>query len=94
MEGFESLRLLTPKQIEKCETICNLLYELKKQNVFPLIVDGGGGSGLEFIRCNKTDFNDIADVLLSGNFSLIKEINECIYTPENSNKVNVEYLVP
>ena len=94
MEGFDSLRLLTPKQIEKCETICNLLYELKKQNVFPLIVDGGGGSGLEFIRCNKTDFNDIADVLLSGNFSLIKEINECIYTPENSNKVNVEYLVP
>lgn len=94
MEGFDSLRLLTPKQVEKCEKICNLLYELKKQNVYPLILDGGGGSGLEFIRCNKSDFNEIADVLLDGNFSIVKEVNEYIYTPKNSNKVYIEYLVP
>ena len=94
MEGFDSLKMLTPKQVEKCETICNLLYELKKQNVYPLILDGGGGSGLEFIRCNKSDFNEIADVLLDGNFSIVKEVNEYIYTPKNSNKVYIDYLVP
>lgn len=88
---FKTLKPLTEKQENKCDKIISLLLELKKEGVHPIIIDGGGGSGLEFIRCSKSEMVDIGDELLDTRGD---EIRDYIYTPNRTWEVTVDYLVP
>lgn len=88
---FKTLKPLTEKQEVKCNKIISLLLELKKEGVHPIIIDGGGGSGLEFIRCSKSELVDIGDELLDTRSD---EIRDNIYTPNKTWEVTVDYLVP
>lgn len=88
---FKTLKPLTEKQESKCDKIITMLLELKKEGVHPIIIDGGGGSGLEFIRCSKSELVDIGDELLDRRND---EIRDYIYTPNGTWKVTVDCLVP
>jgi len=88
---FKTLKPLTEKQEHKCDKIISLLLELKKEGVHPIVIDSGGGSGLEFIRCSKSELADIGDELLD---TMNDEIRDYIYTPNGTWKVTVDYLVP
>ena len=88
---FKTLKPLTEKQEDKCDKIISLLLELKKEGVHPIVIDGGGGSGLEFIRCSKSELVDIGDELLDTRSD---EIRDYIYTPNRTWEVTVDYLVP
>lgn len=88
---FKTLKPLTEKQEVKCDKIISLLLELKKEGVHPIVIDGGGGSGLEFIRCSKSELVDIGDELLDTRSD---EIRDYIYTPNKTWEVTVDYLVP
>ena len=48
-----NIKHLTKTQKRKADKIIKLLSELRKDSVFPLVIDGGGGDGLSFIRCKK-----------------------------------------
>lgn len=91
---FKTLKPLTEKQEDKCDKIISLLLELQKEGVHPIVLDGGGGSGLEFIRCSKSELVDIGDELLDTRSEVGDEIRDYIYTPNGTWKVTVDYLVP
>lgn len=86
-----SLKYLTKSQEEKTEMITKLLLELKKSGVHPIIIDGGGGNGIQFIRCSKDDLSTVGDLILDGN---IKDVDDYIYSPKDYYKYTVDYLVP
>lgn len=88
---INSLKLLTNSQQIKAEKITELLIELKKSGVYPIIVDGGGGNGIQFIRCSKDDLSTVGDLILEGN---IKDVDDYIYSPKDYYKYTVDYLVP
>ena len=90
-ERYESLKELTPSQMEKCEKITRLILELKRSGVHPIVIDGGGGNGMQFIRCSLFEKVDIGEDILNGDYSDIKEF---IYSPDNYYKYSVDYLVP
>ena len=91
MKEIKSLKLLTKTQEEKCDKIVSLLLELKKSGVHPIVVDGGGGSGLEFVRCSIDDKWDVGEEILNGNQI---EVGEYIYTPNKTWDVPIDVLVP
>ena len=93
-ERFESLKELTPSQMRKAETITKLTLELSKAGVHPIVVDGGGGCGVQFIRCSEDDLSTIGEILLSHQFELIEELNEFIYSPKDYYKYAIDYIVP
>lgn len=88
---INSLKLLTNSQQIKAEKITELLLELKKSGVYPIIVDGGGGNGIQFIRCSKDELSTVGDLILEGN---IKDVDDYIYSPKDYYKYTVDYLVP
>lgn len=88
---INSLKLLTNSQQIKAEKITELLLELKKSGVYPIIVDGGGSNGIQFIRCSKDDLSTVGDLILEGN---IKDVDDYIYSPKDYYKYTVDYLVP
>ena len=91
---FKSLKHLTEKQKQKSEQITKLLLELKSQGVHPIVIDGGGGSGIQFIRCTKSELQDIGEELLGSNSALKSEIDSFIYSPDNYYKITIDYIVP
>lgn len=91
MNDYKTLKELTPSQKEKAEKITQLILELQKSGVYPLIIDGGGGSGLEFIRCSKEERFLIGEELLNHPNS---EVSYFIYSPKNFYNYNVDVLVP
>ena len=93
-ERFESLKELTPSQMGKAETITKLILELSKAGVHPIVVDGGGGCGVQFIRCSEDDLSTIGEILLSHQLELIEELNEFIYSPKDYYKYAIDYIVP
>ena len=86
------IKELTKKQKKKADRIIDILLKLKKDGVHPLIIDGGGGSGIEFVRCN--DMQEYGDLILTNNIELRKNIDQFIYSPLKTNEVTVDYLVP
>lgn len=93
MNEYETLKPLTEAQEKKCDKIITLLRELKKSGVHPIVIDGGGGAGINFIRCSKSDLVSIGEEILdNGGFD--SEFDEYIYTPTKSWEVTVDYIVP
>ena len=86
------IKELTKKQKKNADRIIDILLKLKKDGVHPLIIDGGGGSGIEFVRCN--DMQQYGDLILTNNIELRKNIDQFIYSPLKTNEVTVDYLVP
>lgn len=86
----KKVRELTNEQKKKCDKIIKLLAELHKESVFPLVIDGGGGDGLSFIRAKKQDLWEIGEEILKSP-SLY---NDEIYKPHESFKYTIDYLVP
>ena len=93
MNEYETLKPLTEAQEKKCDKVIALLIELKKSGVHPIIIDGGGGAGIDFIRCSKSDLVSIGEEILDSGGQR-SELDEYIYTPTKSWEVNVDYLVP
>lgn len=91
MNDYKTLKELTPSQKEKAEKITSLMLELKKSGVHPIIIDGGGGSGIEFIRCSVDERYDIGEEVLNNPNS---DVTYHIYSPKNYYKYNVDVLVP
>ena len=91
MNDYKTLKELTPSQKEKADKITSLMLELKKSGVHPLIIDGGGGSGIEFIRCSVDDKYSIGEEILNNPSS---EVTSFIYSPNNFYKYTVDVLVP
>lgn len=87
----KKVKELTENQKKKCDKIIKLLAELHKESVFPLVIDGGGGDGLSFIRAKKQDIYEIGEEILSNPDSYIFDK---IYQPNDSIKYRVDYLVP
>ena len=88
------MKYLTKAQERKADKIVELLRELKKSGVYPLIIDGGGGAGLSFVRCSKNEFNEVADIILGSDFDKIREVEDYIYHPNKTWEVPIEILVP
>lgn len=93
-EEYKSLKELTDAQKAKCDKVVKLLLELKKSGVHPLVIDGGGGGGLQFIRCNKDDMFDIGEELLGCNAERKSEIDDYIYGPNGYWNVAIDTLAP
>lgn len=87
------MKYLTKEQERKADKIVELLRELKKSGVHPLIIDGGGGAGLSFVRCSKEELNELADIILDSDFDKRQEVEEYIYDPDKTWEVIVETLV-
>lgn len=93
-EDIKSLKELTPEQIKKCDKIIKLLIELKKENVHPFVIDGGGGSGLQFIRCSKNDMYDVGEIFTDDPQEASVIDNEYVYTPAKYYEVKIPTWVP
>lgn len=90
-EKYKSLKELTPSQITKCEQITKLILELKKSGVHPIVIDGGGRNGMQFIRCSLEDKGNIGDEILNGDSS---KFDDYIYSPNKYYTYTIDYLVP
>lgn len=88
------MKYLTKEQERKADKIVELLRELKKSGVHPLIIDGGGGAGLSFVRCPKEEFNELANIILNSFDSRTEEVRDYIYDPNKTWEVPIETLVP
>lgn len=88
------MKYLTKKQERKADKIVELLRELKKSGVYPLIIDGGGGAGLSFVRCSKDEFNEVANIILDSSSERGNEVRDYIYNPNKTWEVSIETLVP
>ena len=93
-EDIKSLKELTPEQMKKCDKIIKLLIELKKENVHPFVLDGGGGSGLQFIRCSKTDMSDVGEIFTDNYHEAQTLEDEYVYSPSKYYTVTIPTWVP
>lgn len=85
---------LSKQQKQKADKIIELLLELEKVNVHPVVIDGGGGSGLNFVRCPAKDMWEFGEIILSRDEERHKEVEEFIYTPDKSCEVTIDYIAP
>lgn len=88
------MKYLTKEQERKADKIVELLRELKKSGVHPLIIDGGGGAGISFFRGSNDEFNEMADIILGSDFDKRQEVRDYIYDPNKTWEVPIETLVP
>ena len=86
------IKELTKEQKKKADKIIELLRELKKAGVHPVVIDGGGGSGIDFVRCN--DMQEFGDIVLSNDIERRQELDEYIYSPIKNYEVVIDYIVP
>lgn len=86
------IKELTQKQKKKADRIIDFLLKLKKEGVYPIVIDGGGGSGIEFVRCK--DMQAFGDIILSSDYEYKKKITEFIYSPHETNEVTIDFIVP
>ncbi len=86
------IKKLTKLQKRKADKITQLIMELEKSGVYPIIIDGGGGSGIEFVRCK--DMTKFADIILYGEREEKNELRDYIYSPEKYYEYSVDYIVP
>ncbi len=86
------IKELTELQKRKADKITQLLIELKKSGVYPIVIDGGGGSGIEFVRCK--DMMKFGEIILDGEQEERNELRDYIYSPEKYYQYSVDYIVP
>lgn len=92
---INSLKHLTKSQQKKAEKITELLLELKKSGVHPIVIDGGGGNGLQFVRCSTKDLFEVGDLILNNDcLDGEIELDDYIYSPNGYYKYNIDYLAP
>ena len=89
------LKKLTKKQRSIADRVVKLLIELEKQGVHPIIIDGGGGDGLSFVRCPDEDMFDFGSAITEEGPYIRTEITEqFVYSPENTFNAAVSVFVP
>ena len=93
-EEIKSLEELTLKQMKKCDKVVKLLIELEKEGVHPFILDGGGGSGLQFIRCADSDMYDIGEIFTDNPREARVIEDEYVYAPVNFFHAKIPTWVP
>lgn len=86
------IKELTKEQKKKADRIIEFLLKLKKDGVYPVVIDGGGGSGIEFVRCE--DMQEFGDIVLSNDIEYKEKIAQFIYSPHKTNEVTIDYIVP
>lgn len=83
---------LTKEQKKKADRIIELLRQLKRNGVHPVVIDGGGGSGIDFVRCD--DMQEFGNIVLSSDIECGQELGEFIYSPNKNYEVTIDYIVP
>ena len=86
------IKELTKLQKQKADKITQLIIELKKSGVYPIVIDGGGGSGIEFVRCK--DMKKFGEIILDGEQEERNELRDYIYSPEKYYEYSVDYMTP
>ena len=86
------IKELTKEQKKKADKIIELLRELKKAGVDPIVIDGGGGGGIDFVRCK--DMQEFGNLVLSSDIECRQELDEFIYSPYKNYEVSIDSLVP
>ena len=94
VKDISSLKPLTEGQMKKCDKITSLLLELKRSGVHPIVIDGGGGNGLQFVRCSQSEMWDVGEILLDGDREEIQELNALIYGHDKYWEYKVDCIVP
>lgn len=88
------VKKLTKQQQKKADKIIELLDELRQKDVYPYIVDGGGGSGISFIRHPREDCFEVGDILLNPRHRQNEKIWDVMYTPDLSDYNTIDYICP
>ena len=88
------LKELTKEQKRKADMIAQLLDELRQEDVYPYVIDGGGGDGICFGSHPRSEAWDIGEIILSGNEKQRKKIRKCLYKPALSGNNTIDYLCP
>ncbi len=89
------LKKLTKKQCLIADKVVKLLIELENQGVHPIIIDGGGGDGLSFVRCPNEDMWDFGFAITEEGSDVRTEVTEeFVYSPENTFNATVSVFVP
>lgn len=84
---------ITKQQQQKIDQINKLLTELRRANVYPYVIDGGGGAGLSFIR--HTRGTEVGEVLLGNpDTAEYQEIYEKMYTAVGSSRNPIDCICP
>lgn len=83
---------ITKQQQQKIDQINKLLTELRRANVYPYVIDGGGGAGLSFIR--HTRGTEVGEVLLGPYTAEYQEIYDKMYTAVGSSSNPIDCLCP
>ena len=88
------MKELTKSQQKKADKIVQLLLELQKENVWPVVIDGGGGSGLEFYSCSKSNRNDVENIFLDYDFEKLQLVKDYLYTPNKTWNAPIPTVIP
>lgn len=91
--GFEMTEL-TKSQKKKADKIVQLLLELQKENVWPVVIDGGGGAGLEFYCCSKSNRDNVELAFFDFESEKLHLVKDYLYTPDKTWNATIPTIVP
>lgn len=98
MTQKRNIKELTKSQKGIVDEIDRLLLKLYRSGVRPILVDGGGGNGLRFVRCSGEAIQSVEDAFLYNDDIHIGEdsfkIDDFVYEPDNSYKYKIITLAP
>lgn len=91
--GFE-MKKLKKAQKKKADKIVMLLLELQEEDVWPVVIDGGGGDGLQFYSCKKDNTNNVEESMLNQSSDRTQIIKEYVYAPNNTIMAKIPTIIP
>lgn len=91
--GFE-MKELTKSQQKKADKIVQLLLELQKEKVWPVVIDGGGGDGLQFYCCSKSNRDNVENTFLGCDFEKTNLVRDYLYTPDKTWYAPIPTVIP
>lgn len=94
----KEIRELTNSQVAIVDEIDRLLLKLYKAGVRPILVDGGGGNGLRFVRCSGQAIRSIEEAYFTNGMICIGDdtykLDDFVYDPINSSKYKITTINP
>lgn len=98
MSKNKEIKELTKSQIAIVDEIDRLLLKLYKAGVRPILVDGGGGNGLRFVRCSGQAVYAVENAFLYNDLIRIGDeqfkTDDFVYNPANSYKYKITTINP
>lgn len=98
MSKNKDIKELTKSQMAIADEIDRLLLKLYKAGVRPLLIDGGGGNGLRFVRCSGQAVDVVENAFLYNDLIRIGDeqfkTEDFVYDPANSFKYKIIIINP